>query len=74
MKISQGAAFLFAPEISRAKKRGMTHYAKAVGCPAIRFGITQEKAKEKAKRDARRLAREWGCPTIPPEVESGELY
>jgi len=64
---------MFAKEIARAKARGMTHWAKAVCCPAMRFGASLEAAEGKAAKDARALARRAGCPTMPPSVQSGEL-
>jgi hypothetical protein len=73
MKMSKESAELFASEIARAKKRGMTHFAKSFCCPTIRFGMTLEEAQKKAKKDARKLAREAGCPKMPPSVQSGEL-
>jgi Fe-S cluster assembly iron-binding protein IscA len=73
MKLSKEAAELFAKEIARAKARGMTHFAKSAGCPAMRFGATLEDAKQKAAKDARAIARAAGCPTMPPSVQSGEL-
>lgn len=73
MKMSKEAAELFAKEIARAKARGMTHFAKAVCCPAMRFGATLEEAEKKAAKDARAMARAAGCPMMPPSVQSGEL-
>ena len=64
---------MFEPEIARAKARGMTHFAKAVGSPTMRFGMTLEDASKKAAKDARRIARRAGCPTMPSSVQSGEL-
>lgn len=73
MRLSKESAELFAKPIARAKARGMTHFAKAVCCPAMRFGATLEEAERKAARDARALARAAGCPANPPWVQSGEL-
>jgi len=73
MKMSKKAADMFAKEIARAKARGMTHFAKAVGCPTMRFGASAEEAEKKATKDARAMARAAGCPTMPPSVEFGEL-
>ena len=73
MKMSKEAAKMFATEIARAKARGRTHFAKAVGSPTMRFGMTLEDAEKKAAKDARRIARRAGCPTMPPSVQSGEL-
>jgi hypothetical protein len=73
MKMSRQAEMLFAKEIARAKARGMTHCAKAIGSHTMRFGATLEDAKQKAAKDARALARAAGCPKSPPIVESVEL-
>jgi len=71
--MSKEAAEMFAKEIARSKARGMTHFAKAIGSPAMRFGATLEEAEKKAAKDARAIARAAGCPTMPPSVQSGEL-
>ena len=73
MKMSKESAAMFAGEISRAKARGMTHFAKAVCCPAMRFAATLEEAEKKAAKDARAMARAAGCPAMPPSVQSGAL-
>jgi hypothetical protein len=73
MKMSKQAAEMFAKEIEKAKARGKTHWAKAVCCPAMRFGATLAEAEKKASADARALARAAGCPAMPPSVQSGEL-
>ena len=73
MKMSEEAAEMFGKEIDRAKARGMTHFAKAVCSPTMRFGATREAAEKKAAKDARAMARAAGCPTMPPSVQSGEL-
>lgn len=73
MKMSKETAELFGKEISRAKARGMTHFAKAVCSPAMRFGATQEEAAKKAAKDARAMARAAGYPTMPPSVQAGKL-
>jgi hypothetical protein len=73
MKMSKESAEMFAKEIARAKARGMTHFAKAVCSPAMRFGATLEEAEKKAAKDALAMARAAGCPTMPPSVQSGEL-
>ena len=73
MKMSKESAEMFAREIAWAKARGMTHFAKAVCSPAMRFGATPEEAEKKAAKDARAMARAVGCPTMPPSVQSGEL-
>ena len=73
MKMNKATANMFAKEIEKAKARGMTHFAKAVCCPAMRFGASLEAAEGKAKKDARAMARRAGCPTMPPSVQSGEL-
>ena len=71
--MSKESAVLFAKEIARAKAQGMTHFAKAVCSPAMRFGASLEEAEKKASKDARAMARAAGCPTMPPSVQSGEL-
>lgn len=73
MKMSKESAELFATEIARAKARSQTHFAKATGCPALRFGKTPEAAWKKAARDARAIARAAGCPAMPPSVQAWEL-
>ena len=73
MKMSKEAAEMFGKEISRAKARGMTHFAKAVCSPAMRFGATLEEAEKKAAKDARAMARAAGCPAMPPSIQSGAL-
>ncbi len=71
--MSKESAEMFAKEIARAKARGMTHFAKAVCSPDMRFGTSLEEAEKKASKDARAMARAAGCPTMPPSVQSGEL-
>jgi hypothetical protein len=73
MKLSKESTEMFGKEIARAKARGMTHFAKAVCSPAMRFGASLEAAERKAEKDARAMARAAGCPTMPPSVQSGEL-
>jgi len=73
MKMSTEAEELFAKQIARAKARGLTHFAKAVGSGDMRFGATQEEAEKRAAKDAREIARAAGCPTMPPSVQFGEL-
>ena len=73
MKMSKEAERMWAKEIARANGRGMTHFAKAMGCPTMRFGATLEEAEKKAAKDSRAMARKAGCPTMPPNIEGGEL-
>jgi hypothetical protein len=73
MNMNKVVAEWFANSIALAKAQGMTHYARSCGSMRICFGTTLEEAVRKAKKDARRLARESGCPTMPPSVQSGEL-
>jgi len=73
MRLSTYSAKLFEKAIARAKRRGMTHYAKAVCSPTMRFGATLEEAERKAGRDARAMARAAGCPAMCPRVQSGDL-
>lgn len=57
MKMAKVAQVMFAKEIARAKAKGHTHFAKAVGYPTMRFGSSLERAEKKATADGRRMAR-----------------
>ena len=73
MKMNAESATLFASDIAKAKASGNSHWAKAVCCPAMRFGKTLDEAVCKASKDAAAAARKAGCAGMPPSVQSGAL-
>ena len=51
-EMTQESKELFAAEIGRATKRGMTHFAKPCGMPTMHFGKSLEEAEAKARKAA----------------------
>ncbi len=74
MRMSRQSEEMFGPAIARAKSRGMTHFAKVIGYPFMRFGASIEQAEKKAHAAARRIY----CVSHPGKryacsVQSGEI-
>jgi uncharacterized protein YneR len=75
MKMTNESKLLFATEILKAKAKGMTHFAKACGCPTMKFGKSIEEAERKAIAADRSMFRDChpGMKYFPPSVQSGEI-
>ena len=73
MKLSTKSAELFAKEIALAKSKGMTHFAKAVGMPGMRFAMSEDEAVRLATNSAKRFMRSAKLGSQAPHVQAGQL-
>lgn len=73
MKLSQEARELFASEISKAQAKGLTHFAKPVGLPHMRFATSEAEAVRLATNAAKKAMREAKASGTIPAIQSGEL-
>ena len=73
MKLSQEAPGLFAAEISKAQAKGLTHFAKPVGLPHMRFATSEVEAVRLATNAAKKAMREAKASGPLPTIQSGEI-
>ena len=73
MELSPDARKLFAPEILKAQAKGLTHFAKPVGLPHIRFAASEAEAVRLATNAARKAMREAKASGPIPAIQSGEI-
>lgn len=73
MKLSPEGRELFASEISKAQAKGLTHWAKPVGLPHMRFASSEAEAVRLATNAAKKFMRGARASGPIPEIQSGKI-
>lgn len=73
MRLAPESRAQFAAQIYAAKKRGMTHFAKAVGSSSMKFATSEAEARRLAENAVKRSMRSAKIDGPMPNIQSGEL-
>jgi len=73
MQLTPESRELFAPQIQRAMAKGLTHYAKPVGLPCIRFAASEQEAIRLATNAAKKVMQARKANGQPPSIQSGKI-